>query len=110
MPERFRTAAIAVPSWQCLGDEGWTIYDTQILKRHTPNPGAHGFDPELPSMAALFVAHGPDLRLARVAGIDNIDVYRCWPAAAHPPEANDGDPASTLPLMRQGRDFRPAQY
>lgn len=113
MPERFRYGSHRrVPTWQCLGDEGWTIYDSAILKQHTPNPGAHGFDPALASMASLFVAHGPDFAPgARVADFDNVDVYPLLARLLRiTPEAHDGDPTSTLPLMREGRDFSPARY
>jgi predicted AlkP superfamily pyrophosphatase or phosphodiesterase len=38
--------------------------------------GAHGWDPELPSMRALFLAWGPTIRAgATVAPVHNVDVY-----------------------------------
>ena len=47
-----------------------------------PSPGQHGYDPRLlPSMKALFVAAGPDIRPGvTVAPFENVDVY---PLIAH---------------------------
>jgi predicted AlkP superfamily pyrophosphatase or phosphodiesterase len=60
-----------------LVDEGWTITTRPQFEARDPNrpPGAtHGWDPELPSMGALFVAAGPAFAegavLPRVRAID----------------------------------------
>jgi predicted AlkP superfamily pyrophosphatase or phosphodiesterase len=74
------------------------------IRAHTPAPGEpdrpppvgqHGYDPYMmPSMKALFVATGPDIRAgATVAPFENVNVY---PLIAQilglPVGKNDGDP------------------
>lgn len=110
IPARFRYGSHRrVPPWVCMGDEGWTIFDRAHLRRFGVNPGAHGFDPALDSMAALFVAHGPDFRRGIVVPeLDSVDVYPLLARLLRiAPEANDGDAARTLPLLREDRDFTP---
>lgn len=68
-----------------VADEGWTITSRAYLARQTPpgavSGGAHGYDPALPSMGAVFVAAGPGLaRGVRVPPFRNIHVY---PLMAH---------------------------
>ena len=113
VPARFRFGSHPrIPPWVCLADEGWTILDRAQLARKKPNPGAHGYDPALPSMAAIFLAHGPDLRQGlTVDAFDNVDVYALLARLLRiAPAANDGDPATTLPMMREDRDFTPRQW
>lgn len=113
LPERFRYGTHPrIPRWLCMGDEGWTIYDRALLKKITPHPGAHGFDPELESMAALFVARGPDFRTGlTVPGFDNVDVYPLLARLLRiQPEPNDADASATLPLLRPERDFSVRQH
>lgn len=57
-------------------EEGWT------LRRATGKPprferwGAHGWDPGMPSMRAVFLAMGPGIRAGvTVDPVDNVDVY-----------------------------------
>ena len=57
-----------------VADEGWILQRRGTDK--APNAGNHGFDPELPSMQAIFVAAGPNVRRAGVIGrVPNVDVY-----------------------------------
>ncbi len=106
LPERFHYGTHRrVPRWVCLADEGWALASRVIITQlpsMEPHLGAHGFDPELPSMAALFVARGPDFRTGVVVdGFDNVDVYPLLARLLRiPPEKNDGNPATTLPLMQ----------
>lgn len=93
-----------VPPIVCQMDEGW---DANTGKRVQDSPrrhvrGSHGYDPALPSMAAVFVADGPSFRDgARLPVFDNVDVY---PLLARllgvRPQPNDGDPATLLPALR----------
>nr|WP_189452155.1 ectonucleotide pyrophosphatase/phosphodiesterase [Lysobacter bugurensis] len=92
-----------VPSIVCQMDDGWDAgWRTQLEKRprdHTR--GSHGFDPTLPSMRALFVAHGPGWRDGvRVPLIDNVDVY---PALARligvTPAPHDGNERALAPAL-----------
>jgi predicted AlkP superfamily pyrophosphatase or phosphodiesterase len=57
-----------------VADEGW------ILERRStdapPHAGNHGYDPELPSMHAIFVAAGPNVRRTGLTDpVSNVDVY-----------------------------------
>lgn len=106
LPERFHFGTHRrVPRWVCMAEEGWGIANRAIvamLAGREKHLGAHGFDPELPSMAALFVAHGPDFQRGLVVdGFDNVDVYPLMARLLRiQPEENDGDPAATQSLMR----------
>lgn len=113
VPARFRFGSHRrIPPWVCMGDEGWTIFDRAHLTRLSVNPGSHGFDPALDSMAALFVAHGPDfIKGSVLAELDNVDVYPLLARLLRiTPEKHDGNAEATLPLLRQDRDFTPRTY
>lgn len=64
-----------------VADDGWTITSREFLRRRAERGttrwgGAHGYDPELPSMGALFVAAGPGIAEGRVvAPFRNVHVY-----------------------------------
>ena len=93
-----------VPPIVCQMDEGWdAIHRAEIAKRPRHARGSHGFDPELPSMRALFIAHGPAFRAgAQLPVFDNVDVYpllaRLVGVEAEP---GDGDIAPLLPALRK---------
>lgn len=81
-----------VAPYFCLPETGWRITTRDYRPAH-PERGAHGFDPESPEMAAVFIAHGPAFRAGvRLATFDNVDVY---PLLARlvgvKPAPNDGD-------------------
>ena len=63
----------------CLAKVGWYISNAQSVARRKPSDrvtGAHGYDPDEPEMAALFLAYGPDIRVGgTVSGMINVDVY-----------------------------------
>lgn len=90
-----------------IADEGWHItsaHDTNRWKAgdgHAPG-GNHGYDPELRSMHALFIAAGPRLqRGTRVDRFENIHVYELMCALLGiEPATNDGDPSVTDPMLR----------
>ncbi|MGA8222363.1 MAG: ectonucleotide pyrophosphatase/phosphodiesterase [Candidatus Acidiferrales bacterium] len=82
-----------------------------VIRAHTPAPGEpdrpppagqHGYDPHMmPSMKALFVATGPDIRAgATVQPFENVNVY---PLIAHilglPIPKIDGDPKVLQPIL-----------
>ncbi len=82
-----------VPPIVCLADLGWMYRSAQMPRYGGPTLGAHGFDPDEPDMAALFVAHGPAFAEgARLEAFDNVSVYplvmRLIGVEAAP---NDGD-------------------
>ena len=64
-----------------VADEGWSITSRESLRRRAERGttrwgGAHGYDPELPSMGALFVAAGPGIAQGSVvAPFRNVHVY-----------------------------------
>ena len=81
-----------VAPYVCLPETGWRL-TTRDFKPSKPERGAHGFDPDSPEMAAIFVANGPDVRPGVVlAPFDNVSVY---PMLAKllgvAPAENDGD-------------------
>jgi predicted AlkP superfamily pyrophosphatase or phosphodiesterase len=121
LPARWRYGSHPrVPEIVCQLDEGWRI---RRRERFNPwqnlvvNRGAHGYDPSLPSMRGLFVAHGSAFREGLVvAPFDNVHVYpllmRLLGVEAAP---SDGDAAVTAPMLRsapsdeQGRDQKSVQ-
>lgn len=96
-----------IPPLVCLADEGW-VFSTRAWvarKKGQLSRGEHGYDPALPQMRALFVAHGPAfVPGASIPVFDNVNVY---PLLAHllgvPPAPNDGDLAVTAPLLKSAR-------
>jgi predicted AlkP superfamily pyrophosphatase or phosphodiesterase len=82
-------------------DEGWTVTSHERVANEKPDVkprrGAHGYDPQLPSMHGLFVAAGPRLRTGVVvAPFENIHVYDfLCRILGLTPAANDGDEAVT---------------
>ncbi|GJM22757.1 MAG: alkaline phosphatase family protein [Planctomycetota bacterium] len=70
---------VRVPPIVLVADEGWSITTRSF---HTPErtahfkKGTHGFDPSLPSMHGIFLAHGPHFRAgASVPSLSAVDVY-----------------------------------
>lgn len=93
-----------IPPIVCQMDEGWDALPAGWnAKRRPGDRGSHGFDPALPSMRAIFVAHGPAFIPGTVLPpFDNVDVY---PLLAEllgvTPTKNDGDLAPLRPALRQ---------
>lgn len=84
----------------CLPQTGWTL-TTRAYKPKKPEWGAHGFDPESPEMAAVFVANGPAFRAGvTLPAFDNVSVY---PLLAKllgvVPAANDGRVEDIAPAL-----------
>ncbi len=64
-----------VPPIVCLAETGWLALTRDPPADHPPGGGAHGYDPEAPEMAALFIASGPAIKpLGKLAVFDNVDV------------------------------------
>ncbi len=65
-----------VPSYICVAQTGWLILDKPPAPdRPLRAGGAHGYDPAVPDMAALFIASGPAIRASgTLAPFDNVDV------------------------------------
>ncbi|MET0813830.1 MAG: ectonucleotide pyrophosphatase/phosphodiesterase [Pseudoxanthomonas sp.] len=93
-----------VPPLVCQMDEGWDALPSNQAATRPPgvNRGSHGFDPELPSMRATFIARGPAFRQgAVIAPFDNVDVYPLMARLLRiPARENDGDIAPLLPALK----------
>jgi predicted AlkP superfamily pyrophosphatase or phosphodiesterase len=67
----------------CIADEGWLLmsrerYDTDKRQNKLPTHtiGAHGYDPELESMRAIFIGHGAVFKKGKVIEpFENVNVY-----------------------------------
>jgi predicted AlkP superfamily pyrophosphatase or phosphodiesterase len=66
-----------VPPIVCLADVGWyiTTHERVSRMRDPLNLGSHGYRPDAPQMAALFIARGPAFKAGvKLPAFDNIDV------------------------------------
>jgi predicted AlkP superfamily pyrophosphatase or phosphodiesterase len=83
----------------CMAHLGWSF----VEKPRAYVKGEHGYDPDDPSMRALFIASGPAFRanFRPPEGFANVDVY---PLLAKligvTPRPNDGNPATLDGLIR----------
>jgi hypothetical protein len=96
-----------IPPVLGVADEGW-----QVLRRATVDNitagkirgqrGTHGYDPQLMSMRAIFIAAGPAFkRAATVAPFENVSIYNVLANILHvTPAPNDGDPSVVRALLR----------
>ena len=96
-----------VPAIYALADDGWVVTSHKAAQRWSepnrrPPAGAHGYDPDLTVMRALFVAAGPRIREGvRVPAFKNIHIYDFMCAVLGlTPAKNDGDPAVTRDMLR----------
>ena len=90
-----------VPAIVCLGQVGWSVVTRTQSSLYPYLLGNHGYDPVEPTMAAIFLAHGPAFRAgAVVPAFDNVDVY---PLLARlmglHPLANDGSLTPLKPAL-----------
>ena len=98
IPARFHYGRNArVAAFVCLAQTGWVLG----ARGRPVNKGSHGFDPDNPTMAALFVAHGPAFRKGVVLpAFDNVDVYPLLAALVGvKPRPNDGRLADLAPAL-----------
>jgi predicted AlkP superfamily pyrophosphatase or phosphodiesterase len=96
-----------VPPIFGVADEGW-----QVLRRATVaaiaartirgQRGTHGYDPQLMSMRAIFIAAGPAFKNGvTVPAFENVSIYDVLAKILRTtPPANDGDPAVARTLLR----------
>lgn len=89
-----------------LADDGWAVTShqrfDQLAKENRLSKGDHGYDPRLPSMAALFIAAGPGLRAGLVVRpFENVHLYElmCRLLRLNPAD-NDGNLAATRSFLR----------
>jgi predicted AlkP superfamily pyrophosphatase or phosphodiesterase len=105
LPDRlhYNTGAHVTPI-VAIADEGWSIA-TQAAAANMPRGqvlGAHGYDPELPSMGALFIAAGPDVAHGLVVPpFGNVHVHALLAQLLHlTPPATDGSLDSVRLVLR----------
>ena len=92
-----------IPPILCQMHEGWdALTRERIATRKPGNRGSHGYDNDLPSMRAVFIARGPSFQQGKtLPGFDNVDVYPLLTRLLGVPAApNDGDPERLLPALR----------
>ena len=94
-----------------LPDEGWTLttrakFDEMKAKdRKSGLRGGHGYDNELPSMRAIFVAHGSAFKKgAVIEPFENVQVYNVMTRILGlTPAPNDGDDTMANAAMVDGQ-------
>ena len=94
------------PVW-VLPEEGAQVATKAAIDRHRTRktgflPGDHGYDPALPSMHGVFIAHGPDFnRGVSIPATENIHVYNLLCAALRITAApNSGDQRLVHAVLR----------
>jgi predicted AlkP superfamily pyrophosphatase or phosphodiesterase len=111
LPARFRLTGNGriSPVW-LLADEGWqlaTKANFERLRKNYPEKGYlagdHGYDPALPTMHGIFVAHGPAFRRGvKSEAVENIHVYNLLCAILRlQPAPNDGDDRLIKAFLRE---------
>jgi len=81
--------------------DGWAATTHARVENRPLERGSHGFDPRAPSMGALFVAAGPDIRSGvLLEPFENVDVYNfmCGVLGLKPAK-NDGGAALAQSLL-----------
>jgi len=92
----------------CMADEGWRIYSRKVFDEERSKDdfpkhpiGAHGYDNQLRSMRATFIAHGPAFRHGVVAPFANVNVYNMMARILKlKPAKNDGNMAVARRVLR----------
>jgi predicted AlkP superfamily pyrophosphatase or phosphodiesterase len=105
LPARWRYRdSPRIPPLVAVADEGWFVTTRARAAADAESAGEHGYDPALPSMAAVFVAAGPSFRSGVVVPeLANVAVYPLLCAALGiDPLPGDWDPAA-LPDVLAGR-------
>lgn len=113
MPARFHYASgPRIPPLLVLPDEGWKLLNRPPTRKKGDKAeaehggGAHGYDNQLPSMRAIFIAHGEAIRRGKVVeAFENVQVYNLLCAILRlKPAPNDGnlDAAQTVLVDNRG--------
>lgn len=110
LPPRFHYGKSArIGDIVLVADEGWTMTSRERYRAPAPTAeggvryrGAHGFDNQLESMRALFVAHGPAFKREKVVEpFENVDVYNVMAKILGlKPAINDGGAATANAVLR----------
>jgi len=91
-----------IPAIVGIPDEGWAVTSYEREAARELDAATHGYDPDLPSLRAMFIAAGPAVRTGVVVEpFENIHVYDFLCAVLGlTPAPNDGNPAVTRPFLR----------
>lgn len=110
IPARFHyRASRRIGAILCMAEEGWRMsarsrYEEDLKKADRPKNvrGAHGYDNQLVSMRAIFIARGPAFRRhAVVKAFPNVNVYNIMARVLRlTPAKNDGTPAPARAVLR----------
>jgi predicted AlkP superfamily pyrophosphatase or phosphodiesterase len=97
-------ASPRIPPLLLLADEGWTVTTRArwAAERRGAAWGTHGFDPRLPSMHGLLLAHGPAFRRGATVGpVENVHVYALLARVLGlRPAPHDGDLGAVRAFLR----------
>jgi predicted AlkP superfamily pyrophosphatase or phosphodiesterase len=100
-------ASPRVPPLLAMADPGWQVLRRATVERITAGRarglgGQHGWDPQLMSMRAVFIAAGPAFkRGATVGPFENVSIYNVLAKILDvSPAPNDGDPSVAPTLLR----------
>jgi predicted AlkP superfamily pyrophosphatase or phosphodiesterase len=97
-----------------LPDEGWVLstrkrFDEMKARgRNNGLRGGHGYDNELASMRAIFIAHGPAFKKgAVIEPFENIQIYNVMTRILGlTPAPNDGNDAVAFAVLTDGSGNR----
>ena len=102
----------------CSADEGWYLTSKERLEERKKRAdygkiwGAHGYDNQVQSMQATFIAHGKAFKKGLIAEpFENIQVYNLMCSILGlKPAKNDGDFEKVKNLLKNPKPFPPAVY
>jgi predicted AlkP superfamily pyrophosphatase or phosphodiesterase len=88
-----------VPEILCLPEAGWQVGGVRGIG---DDLGNHGYDPQSPDMAAIFIASGPGIRTGVTLPVfDNVDVYSLETRLLRlKPERGDGSLTALTPALK----------
>ncbi len=100
-----------IPPILVLPDEGWVLTNSQRFadmerRGMLAHPrGGHGYDNQLPSMRAIFIAHGEAIKKGKVVdAFENIQVYNIMCAILGlKPAPNDGNMEAARAVLKDTR-------
>lgn len=111
MPARFHYSnSPRIPPLLVLPDEGWTLTnrakfdETRAKGKKWGLKGGHGYDNELPSMRAIFIAHGSAFKKgAVIEPFENIQLYNVIARILGlTPAPNDGNDSVAGAVLENG--------
>jgi predicted AlkP superfamily pyrophosphatase or phosphodiesterase len=109
MPPRFHySRSPRIAPLLVVPREGWILTDSktfanlQAMGETERVKGGHGYDNRLPSMRAIFIAHGEAFKKAKVVGpFENVEVYNIMTRILGlKPAPNDGDYAAAKAVLK----------